>query len=54
MIDGKEVKGTGGSSQFVLQTRDEGDTMSLQVNSHFVEVTVAPVGRIKFSYRCVR
>ena len=52
MVDGKEVKGTGGNSQFVLKTREEGDTISLQVNRHFVEITVAPVGRTKLSYRC--
>ena len=54
MVDGKEVKGTGGNSVFILKTRAEGDTISLQVNRHFVEITVAPVGRTQLSYRCVR
>ena len=51
LLNGKELKGTEGTTHLFNQ-KSRGDTVTLQVDRFFVEVTISPKGKAQFLYTC--
>ena len=51
LLNGAELHGTEGSSN-IFNSKQRGDTVTLQVDRFFVEVTISPKGKAQFLYTC--
>jgi len=51
LLNGAELHGTEGSSN-IFNAKARGDTVTLQVDRFFVEVTITPKGKTQFLYSC--